>query len=81
MVRWGPRDGWGTGQGWGHWGGLSDKGLGYRLGMGFQTRDRIPDMWMEFQTWGWGSRHGDRVPDKRWGPRHGDGVPDMGIGF
>ena len=45
------------------------------------------DMGMGFQTWRWGSRHGDRVPDMemgfqtwRWGSRHGDRVPDKGWG-
>ena len=49
---------------------------------------------MGFQTWGWGSRHGDWVPVRDgvpdmgiglqtwgWGSQHGDGVPDMGMGF
>ena len=42
---------------------------------------------MGLQTWGWGSRHGDGVPDMGmgfwtwgWGSRHGGGVPDKGWG-
>ena len=42
--------------------------------------DRV-GLGMGFQTWKWGSRHGDGVPGKRWGSRHGDGVPDMGMWF
>ena len=34
----------------------------------------VPDMGMGFQTWGWGSWHGDGVPDM-------GGIPDMGVKF
>ena len=43
------------GRGWGQDGGMGALGVG-------------------FQTWGWGSSQG-------WGSRHGDGVPDIGMGF
>ena len=65
---------------------------GRDTGVGYQTRAGVPDRKDGFQTWRWGSRHGDGIPvrdglpDKGWGSRHEmgfqtrDGVPDKGWG-
>ena len=35
---------------------------------------------MGSQTWGWGSRHGDRILDIEWGSRQGVGYQTWGWG-